>query len=302
MLIGAELCLAETVLFILLAGLDLSKGETWAAVRPEAGLALCFLIAAGPLFAVGWWRAGRRWHLEHEGRPTEAVVTAVRPSRLQFSGYHFVPPHGSTYIVGYEYHDPEGRLRRGKSLYLSQAEAALWTAGDRAVVRVDPQEAARSVWTGDRPAGFAPAKTVRVVVVDPSVRLRAIILEVVLVVMGVIFIVHAVGDARVEYRFRTQGVVVSGTVLNRRSGRVQYQFAAANRATASGIDTIDPVVAGRLAPRGPIAIRYVRTDVSINRVDGPSRWRAPVFTLAAGLVLLALVAVSVLRPDILRPI
>lgn len=136
------------VFFLALAANDMFHGAPWSKEQELASIGALILTVGGVVFAFGWYRITDLRRLAATGRLSEAVVTSIRQSRMQRSGYHRTGKTRTTWIIRYEYQDSAGHRYRGKSLYLLPGEVAGWAVGDRGIIRVDPERPSHSFWTG----------------------------------------------------------------------------------------------------------------------------------------------------------
>jgi hypothetical protein len=158
--IGIGLMITSLVFFVF-AAIEAVHGDALAATT-NCEIAL-FLLTAGELLL---WRARslaeRAVWLASSGTSTVGVVTGMAKTWYQGTG------EGSPlYALRFSYNDQHGMAHRGKAI-CAQTNAFQWRAGDRGLVRYDPQYPGRSAWIGQglpdnaaREAPVQPASTNR---------------------------------------------------------------------------------------------------------------------------------------------
>jgi hypothetical protein len=70
-----------------------------------------------------------------------ATVTAVGPGNVRINRV-------TQWRVRYRYQDQLGREHEGRSPHLAPEEGEIWTQGDTANIKFDPQRPGKSVWLG----------------------------------------------------------------------------------------------------------------------------------------------------------
>jgi hypothetical protein len=100
------------------------------------------------MLGIGGWLTRRDWRklsadrqLLQDGEIVEATVTAVEQTGFSVNRVR-------QWRIAYRYTDAAGRAHRGRSSYLVPEDASGWQAGDKARIRVDARDPARSVWAG----------------------------------------------------------------------------------------------------------------------------------------------------------
>ncbi len=108
-------------------------------VFPAVGLVLTAVGAAISRRALQRLRVEQ--YLRREGLTGEGEVVAVQETSMRYN-------KRVQWQIHYRYTDRMGAEHPGRSGYLEPEEAAAWKVGDKAVVRFDPRNPARSIWVG----------------------------------------------------------------------------------------------------------------------------------------------------------
>jgi len=108
-------------------------------VLPAAGLAITAVGAAISRRALQRLRFEQ--YLRREGLTGEGEVIAVQETSMRYNKRF-------QWQIHYRYTDRMGAEHPGRSGYMEPEEAAAWKVGDKAVVRFDPRNPARSIWVG----------------------------------------------------------------------------------------------------------------------------------------------------------
>jgi hypothetical protein len=80
-------------------------------------------------------------YLRREGLTAEGEVIGLEETSMRYNKRF-------QWRIRYQYADRTGARHEGSSGYFEPEEAAAWKPGDKAVIRFDPRQPARSVWVG----------------------------------------------------------------------------------------------------------------------------------------------------------
>jgi hypothetical protein len=110
---------------------------------------MAVVLLAGVVFAVvGWWAFGI-WYGDYRRRRRLAVIGVSTTGRVTEVGTPIILINGrASYRLRYEYLDSSGAKLKGRSGFISRADAMRWKDGT-GIVRYDPAHPAVSAWFGD---------------------------------------------------------------------------------------------------------------------------------------------------------